>query len=71
MQVKKENSWALRLHDEFNKPYFIELTQFVKEEYRIATVFPPGKEIFRAFDCWGELRKGWDIERCPVPESNG
>jgi len=51
MQVKIENSWALRLHDEFNKPYFIELTQFVKEEYRIATVFPPGKEIFRAFDC--------------------
>jgi uracil-DNA glycosylase len=58
MQVKKENSWALRLHDEFNKPYFIELTQFVKEEYRIATVFPPGKEIFRAFDCctFDELR---------------
>ncbi|MFN4947986.1 MAG: uracil-DNA glycosylase [Chryseotalea sp.] len=58
MQVKIENSWALRLHDEFNKPYFIELTQFVKEEYRIATVFPPGKEIFRAFDCctFDELR---------------
>lgn len=51
MQVKIENSWALRLQDEFNKPYFVELTQFVKEEYKIATVFPPGKEIFKAFDC--------------------
>ncbi|MCZ8355595.1 MAG: uracil-DNA glycosylase [Cyclobacteriaceae bacterium] len=51
MQVKIENSWALRLQDEFNKPYFVELTQFVKEEYKSATVFPPGKEIFKAFDC--------------------
>jgi uracil-DNA glycosylase len=43
-------SWKKRLHEEFEKPYFQELTDFVKQEYSQHTVFPPGKEIFRAFD---------------------
>lgn len=43
-------SWKERLNDEFEKPYFQQLTGFVKEEYRTQTVYPPGKEIFRAFD---------------------
>ncbi|MEZ4944460.1 MAG: uracil-DNA glycosylase [Cyclobacteriaceae bacterium] len=46
-------SWKKRLHEEFEKPYFQELTDFVKQEYSQHTVFPPGKEIFRAFDKCG------------------
>jgi len=49
--VKIAPSWKDGLNSEFKKPYFIELINFVKEEYRTQTVFPPGKEIFRAFDC--------------------
>lgn len=43
-------SWKKRLSDEFEKPYFQELTDFVKAEYSQHTIFPPGGEIFRAFD---------------------
>jgi uracil-DNA glycosylase len=51
MDVKIEPSWKSRLDQEFNKSYFQELTAFIKNEYQSQTVFPPGKEIFRAFDC--------------------
>ena len=44
-------SWKARLSDEFEKPYFTTLIDFVKEEYRTQTIYPPGKEIFKAFDC--------------------
>jgi len=43
-------SWKERLKAEFKKPYFQELTTFIKSEYKTQTVFPPGREIFRAFD---------------------
>jgi uracil-DNA glycosylase len=38
------------LKDEFEKPYFIKLTEFVKSEYKTQQIFPPGKEIFNAFN---------------------
>ena len=50
MDVKLEKSWKNLLHDEFAKPYFLELTQFVKAEYQKGKVFPPGKFIFNALD---------------------
>lgn len=50
MDVKIEDSWKIRLKDEFEKPYFHLLTEFVKSEYRTAVVYPPGSQIFRAFD---------------------
>lgn len=50
MSVKIALSWKDRLSDEFNKPYFLQLIEFVKEEYQTQTVYPPGKEIFHAFD---------------------
>lgn len=50
MDVKIENSWKQALAAEFVKPYFEQLTQFVRSEYNRTTVFPPGKEIFAAFD---------------------
>ena len=50
MDVKIAPSWKKRLSDEFDSPYFIQLIEFVKNEYQTQTIFPPGKEIFRAFD---------------------
>ena len=49
-EVKINESWKGRLQAEFEKPYFIDLIDFVKNEYKSQTVYPPGKEIFRAFD---------------------
>jgi uracil-DNA glycosylase len=50
MDVKIEESWKKRLSDEFEKPYFIGLTDFVKKEYATKQIFPPGKLIFHAFE---------------------
>jgi uracil-DNA glycosylase len=50
MVVKIEPSWKARLQQEFEKDYFIRLTDFVKEEYRKGTVYPPGGLIFNAFN---------------------
>jgi uracil-DNA glycosylase len=51
MEVKIEPSWKQQLQGEFEQAYFKELIGFVKNEYKAHTVYPPGKEIFRAFDC--------------------
>ena len=50
MDVKISSSWKTRLSDEFSKPYFQTLTDFVRSEYASQTVYPPGREIFKAFD---------------------
>lgn len=50
MDVKIEDSWKSVLKDEFEKTYFKNLTDFVKSEYGNHTVFPPGRQIFSAFD---------------------
>ena len=44
-------SWKNHLRNEFQSPYFNGLIDFVKQEYAAHSVYPPGKEIFRAFDC--------------------
>jgi uracil-DNA glycosylase len=49
--VSIESSWHHRLAGEFDQPYFQKLTAFVRNEYQTATIYPPGPEIFRAFDC--------------------
>lgn len=51
MDIKIEASWKEQLQSEFNQPYFQQLIGFVKEEYKTHTIYPPGREIFRAFDC--------------------
>jgi len=48
--VKIEPSWKEKLVEEFDKPYFQELTKFVREEYQKYTIYPPGGRIFNAFD---------------------
>ncbi len=50
MEVKIEESWKKRLQTEFDKDYFTGLTDFVREEYKQTTVYPPGKFIFNAFN---------------------
>jgi uracil-DNA glycosylase len=50
MDVKIDATWKSKLSAEFDKPYFKQLTGFVKEEYTTQSVYPPGKEIFKAFD---------------------
>ena len=50
MEVKIEESWKKVLEKEFDKEYFKNLTEFVKEEYKKSTVYPPAKFIFNAFE---------------------
>ena len=44
-----ENDWLDELGEEFNKAYYKELYEFVKEEYNTTQVFPPADDIFNAF----------------------
>jgi uracil-DNA glycosylase len=50
MDVKIEAGWKAQLTEEFNKDYFIKLSEFVRNEYKTKTIYPPGKLIFNAFD---------------------
>ncbi|MBR5957025.1 MAG: uracil-DNA glycosylase [Salinivirgaceae bacterium] len=50
MEVKIEQSWKQRLQTEFDKPYFEQLTQFVRTEYQTRTIYPPARLIFNAFN---------------------
>ena len=50
MNVDIHPSWKPHLEDEFNKPYFSQLVDFVKCEYKNNTCYPPGNQIFNAFN---------------------
>lgn len=50
MQVKISESWKKVLEGEFEKPYFKDLVAFVKSEYSQHVVYPPGSQVFNAFD---------------------
>ena len=50
MNVAIEPSWQEVLQSEFDKEYFVKLAQFVRQEYSRGTCYPPGKEIFNAFN---------------------
>ena len=51
MEVKIEQSWKDALADEFGKPYFESLVRFLhKEKADGQVIYPPGSQIFRAFD---------------------
>lgn len=54
--VRIETSWKKALADVFEQPSFVELSDFVKKEYKNGVVYPPPKLIFNAFD------------RCPFSE---
>ncbi len=58
MEVRIASSWREKLTNEFSKDYFSQLVEFVRSEYKTQQVYPPGKEIFSAFDhCDFELVK--------------
>ncbi len=54
--VKIETTWREALAEEFDKDYFKQLIAFVHEEYTNNVCYPPGKEIFNAFNL------------CPLPD---
>jgi uracil-DNA glycosylase len=57
MNVILESSWKAALSEEFSKPYFKELTNFVRHAYQSTTVYPPAGQIFNALDS------------CPLPQT--
>ncbi|MCX7696955.1 MAG: uracil-DNA glycosylase [Bacteroidales bacterium] len=50
MDPKIVPCWKELLWDEFQKPYFAELKNFLIEEKKKYRIFPPGHEIFNAFN---------------------
>jgi len=50
MDVRLEASWKEQLKEEFDKPYFKSLAEFVRAEYASKTVYPPPACIFQALD---------------------
>ncbi|MBE0655822.1 MAG: uracil-DNA glycosylase, partial [Bacteroidales bacterium] len=50
MDPQIHNSWKEILLDEFNKPYFAKLKNFLVEEKAKYRVYPPGPLIFNAFN---------------------
>jgi uracil-DNA glycosylase len=49
-QVQIEESWKALLQEEFDKPYFEGIRQFLHNEKKAGKViFPPGQQIFQAF----------------------
>lgn len=50
MNIRIEESWKRELAAEWGKDYFVNLTQWLRGEYSTKQIFPPGKQIFAAFD---------------------
>lgn len=51
MDVQIAQSWKEVLQPEFDKPYFAQITQFLKAEKQAGkTIYPPGPFIFNAFN---------------------
>ncbi len=50
MEVRMDESWKRHVGGEFGKPYFAELADFVRREYRQGTCYPPARLVFNAFD---------------------
>lgn len=50
VNVKIEETWKRVLTPEFEKDYFVRLTDFVRQEYKTTTIYPPGRLIFNAFN---------------------
>lgn len=51
MDVKIDASWKEVLQQEFSKPYFLQIVNFIKTEKAAGkTIYPPGQLIFNAFN---------------------
>lgn len=49
-EVRIEKSWKEALSAQFSQEYWRSLTEFVRKEYSGSSIFPPAKDVFRAFD---------------------
>lgn len=47
---KITNNWHNLLKEEFNKPYFKKLQEFLTEEYQTKTIYPKAENIFNALN---------------------
>lgn len=50
MLLKPSNSWQKVLSSEFTKEYYSQLMDYLVEEYRTETIYPPKEEIFTALE---------------------
>lgn len=50
MEINIEPTWKQVLNEEFDKPYFKNLMDFVTTEYNENECFPPKEQIFEAFN---------------------
>ncbi len=50
MNFKITKSWKNILEEEFEKEYFKQLADFIKQEYKTQKIYPPDYEIFNAFN---------------------
>ena len=50
MKVKIDYTWEKELQQIFNNDFFIKLTNSVRDEYKNHEIYPPGKDIFNAFN---------------------
>ena len=50
MQIRLESSWLTLLEDQFEQPYFKKIKEFLLNEKKSATVYPPSARIFAALD---------------------
>ncbi len=41
-----KNDWATKVGEEFTKPYYVKLREFLKKEYATQTIYPPMNDIF-------------------------
>jgi uracil-DNA glycosylase len=49
-EVKIHESWKKALENEFDESYWQDLTTYVRQQYKTTAVYPPPKNVFRAFD---------------------
>ena len=66
MNVQIEEGWKKALAPEFEKDYFVRLTDFVRQEYQQTTVYPPGRLIFNAFNLCPFDKESGDYRAGPV-----
>lgn len=62
MKVRIEESWRQVLQEEFDKPYFAKLVNFVKCEYAHYHVLPEAKHLFEIFSCANTYLKANGIQ---------
>lgn len=70
MDVKIAPDWKEPARSRIRKPYFADLTQFVRQEYATRRIYPRGSNIFRAFDkCPFDKPESGHHRSGPLPRS--